>query len=241
VSLLHLTSYIPRIAFCASLAIAVSGCEERQRVDVEFVAGIVMMVHGMQLQRDHCSALFPADKQKYIREYEQSVVPRYAEVFDYQRTFEFDDQQSLLESLRMSEEESRLSCNEEYLESLKLFDSHYADYVDEVTAIVPKIEEAAKKAATHRAQEWANPSGVQNEPLFSAIVDSLNRSFLSGDWSILANLYGDGAFDCWNNDGHETNFSFLAKPPVPLDARHEIRAGPVAGPPFPRALLHFCP
>ncbi len=217
------TNYNARTGGWILLAIILCGCEEKQRVDMKFVAGIAMMVHSMQLQRDVCSALFPDDSQIYIRQYEQSHVAKYGQVFDYERRFEFGDGQVSQDSLGRSNGESRQSCNEDFPKNLKMFDSEYAEYIDDVAALLPRLEKEAESVAARRAQERANPSGEQDDLLFGNIVESLNRSFSSGDWSILASLYGNGAFDCWNVDGRETNYAFLARPQITLDARHAIR------------------
>ena len=103
--------------------------------DGELYAGVVMLVHSLQLHRDSCSYLFPDKAIEFHAMYQSSSVPRYAALLQYERDFTktFGSPEEHRASLRssMSEEEVNAFCSEYYASNLAYFDDTYRGRYDD--------------------------------------------------------------------------------------------------------------
>jgi hypothetical protein len=60
------------------------------------------------------------------------------------------------------------------------------------------------------------------DKLFGQIKLASRRGYETGDWSVLAKLYPQGALTCWNASGEAHHFSFLSIEGIPETARYTI-------------------
>lgn len=230
----------PRIGLFALLIAATAAADERsQGLDAWVDFGrFIAMTTTLHRSQAVCSTLFP-DQAAVIRGYyEASSVPTYAKAFGPALTpLETDDRDKLLESLGKSEGEVASWCSIDFPKALDKFDGLYAGRVQE---LLPTVEAMGNAAPSNQPAQRL-PSSAELDRLFARIVDRSNRAYQTGDWSVLADLYDPGTFDCWRGAPGAGTFEFLAFPPLSSKATYKVSQFTEFDPGAPYSFSHVPP
>src|SRR5688572_32043275 len=109
-------------------------------------------------------------------------------------------------------------CMEKLPEALNKFDTQYALRAGEWIPAIAKM-----RAATETSRP---PSPTEATPelnsLFAKIVERSNRAYQTNNWSVLADLYEPGTFDCWRGVSAAEQFEFLSFEPLSEKAKMEV-------------------
>ena len=117
----------------------------------------------------------------------------------------------------------------------KLPDSEMNEYVAQVYKnIINAKKEANKKANKKRSSH----NKVRSQPveknknydeLFNKIVTASRKSYVSGDWSIFANLYDTSSFGCFDDTEPNDSYIYLSMFPIPENATYQVFSREVQG------------
>jgi hypothetical protein len=214
-----------RLIFCLFLLVVGAGAQA-QPVDanrVRELSELVMMMGPLQTMRDTCANLFPAQATVIRGLYDASAVPTYAKLFDYEvKSPPPLDRDRELESLGMSEGEASSWCFTDFPATLDQFDEQYGNRVQEMKEALNGIEKALAAKPSTAPQPEPSPQPAQLDNLFARIVEASNRAYETGDWSVFADLYEPGTFDCWEGVRDARQFAFLSLPPLSAKATFKV-------------------
>lgn len=214
-----------RFGFCMFL-LALSAGIQAQPVDasrVRDLSGLVMMMGPLQTMRDACANLFPAQAPVIRGLYDASAVPAYAKLFGYEvKSPPPLDHDRELESLGMSESEASDWCFTDFPTTLGQFDEQYGNRVQEMKEALDGVEKALTAKPSTAPQPKPSPQPAELNSLFARIVEASNRAYETGDWSVFADLYEPGTFDCWDRVRDARQFAFLSIAPLSAKATFKV-------------------
>ena len=210
-----------RLGLCVLLVATTAAAEERSedvKAWVDF-GRLLAMTSSLHQSQAVCENLFPSQAAVIRGYYEASSVPTYVKAIGPAlQSPPTGGRDKLLASLGKSESEAAHWCSTGFPEALGKFDTLYADRLQELLPVLEKLRDAAP----------ATPPAVELQPtaeldgLFAKIAERSNRAYQTGDWSVLADLYEPGTFDCWRGVPGADKFDFLAFPPLSSKATYVV-------------------
>jgi hypothetical protein len=210
-----------RLGLCALLVAASVGAEEQSEGMASYMEFGALMMNADQLNKAQsiCTTLFPSQAQVIRGQYEASSLPKYVKAFGFQVPPSLTgDRDKLLETLKKSESEMSSACLEKLPEALNKFDAQYANRAEEWIPAIEKMT-AATETFPQPVPQQATP---ELNSLFGQIVERSNRAYQTGDWSVLAEIYEPGTFDCWRGVPRAEKFGFLSFEPLSEKAKFEV-------------------
>jgi len=210
------------IGTCALLLACAPHADERSEGMQSWIdfGGLLVMADALHKSQAICARLFPSQTTVFRGFYESSSVPAYAKAIGLELPPSPDDREEALKSLGKSESEVSSWCMEKFPESLAQFDELYAKRLQEYAPALEKMRD--------ERLEQNYPSAAPVKPtaeltgLFAKIVERSNQAYQTGDWSVFANLYEPGTFDCWRGVPGADQFAFLSFPPLSAHATFKV-------------------
>ena len=208
---------------CVLLVAATARAEEQSEALNSYLefGGLIATASGLNKMQAICTTLFPSQAEVIRGLYEASSVPTYVKAFGFEIPASLTgDRDKLLETLGKSESELSSVCLEKLPENLNGFDKLFASRVEEWIPAIEKMRDATESSWPAPAPEL-QPTPELNS-LFAQIVERSNRAFQTNDWSVLADLYEPGTFDCWKGVPGADQFAFLSFQPLSQKATFEV-------------------
>ena len=213
-------------AWAAIVTICMPGRAFSQAADRTTSTDVVwalMQIHSLQLMRDNCVGLFPAESQAIIAQFDASRVPEFARALNYERSFPlpFRTREEQLRASGLTESEASDQCFIEFRSRLLSFDNENSYSAELLANRVQAIAEARQRLVSTR-EPRTQTADARIDAIVGNLVESSAEAHLSGDWSIMARLYEPGTFDCWADADLGRRYGFLQMEPIPQEATYEL-------------------